>query len=313
MYKSEGPRGEGEKATPAAEQGTKVPQKEENVPAESASAEERAGIVPAESDGAAQKGAGKAGGARAVLRALRGFLLGEPCACIACGADVFARGAHFCARCKERFPFNAGAVCPKCGRAVAEEGGLCLECKAALPVYSYARSAYRYEGEAVRLIKAFKTGGRHLAGPIADDMAPLVSLFPQADLLLPVPMTASARRRRGYDQAALLARALSRRCGLPVAETVLQKVRETAVQKTLSRRERAKNLEGCFHVHERKRCRGKVILLVDDVMTTGATADACAKALYGAGAREVCLLTAAAVPFRQNGEGPQGSAPPAGP
>lgn len=236
-------------------------------------------------------------------RALREGLLGKNCVCAVCGADVFEREEHFCARCRAAFPYNAGFVCSKCGRAVGDDYPVCTECKTDLPAYERAKSAYRYEGEAVRLIRAFKTGARYLAEALAADMAPLLAAFPDAQLLLPVPMTKRAVRRRGYNQAVLLARELGGRSGLPVAETMLLKTRETGVQKTLSRRERAENLQGSFRVRERALCRGKAIVVVDDVMTTGATANACARALYGAGAGKVYLLTAASVPLRLPGDG----------
>lgn len=226
---------------------------------------------------------------------LRSFLFGGGLTCASCGADLFSE-ERFCERCLEKLPFNAGYICEKCGRSIGEDYPVCLECKADMPSYTEARSAFRYEGDIVRLVKKFKTGSKYLADVFAEYMAPLVpAAFPDADFFAFVPMTERAEKRRGYNQSRLLAQALSARSGVAAEEGVLVKTRETSSQKELSRKERAVNLKGSFRVHERSLCRGKSVVLVDDVLTTGATANAVASALFGAGARKVYVLTLASV------------------
>lgn len=255
-------------------------------------------------DGEKQNGIGekvKEAGRAAVLiaREVGKRMFSGGLTCVNCGTDLFSDG-HFCEHCLDTLPLNSGFICDKCGRAIGEDYPVCLECKAAMPTYTAARSAFVYEGDIVRLVKKFKTGGKYLAEAFAERMLPtLVSVFSDADLLAFVPMTNRAKKRRGYNQSELLAAELSLRTGIPLERELLVKVRDTSAQKELSRRERAENLKGCFRVHERKLCRGKTIVLVDDVMTTGATANAIASALFGAGAKQVYLLTFASVPDRR--------------
>lgn len=232
-------------------------------------------------------------------------VFGKNCVCAACGEDVFS-DSLFCGRCLASLPANAGYICSKCGRAIEADYPVCLECKAHMPEYDAARSAFRYEGQVIGLIKKLKTGGRYLAEAFAERMEPIMQkYFADADLLVCVPMTEAARKKRGYNQAALLASALFRRCGVAYAPEALVKLRDTAAQKQLSAAERAKNLAGSFRVHERALCRGRHIVIVDDVLTTGATADAVAKALRGAGAERVYVLTAASVVYRERQHSPE--------
>lgn len=273
---------------------------------------------------AAQRAAARAERAKKLRRLLElahEAVFGKNCVCAACGEDVFDDG-FFCAHCLAELPLNDGYVCSKCGRAIEADYPVCLECKAHMPLYDAARSAFRYEERVVGLIKRFKTGGRYLAAALAARMAPLLAdSFPNADLIVSVPMTDKALKKRGYNQAELLADALSLRSGIPYAPAALVKTRDTAAQKHLTAAERAQNLAGSFRVHERALCRGRHVVIVDDVLTTGATADAVAKALRGAGAARVYVLTAASVPYRERPRTPEqalsadekGSAPPAPP
>ena len=125
--------------------------------------------------------------------------------------------------------------------------------------------------------------------------------YDQPLLLIPVPLTPSRRCERGYNQAQYLAESLQDRLlekgvQAELDKDVLQKHRETKLQKQASSKERLENVEGAYHVHKRTVCKGRTILLVDDIMTTGATGSECAKLLLSAGAREVIFLTATALP-----------------
>lgn len=230
-------------------------------------------------------------------RLLRFFAGSAVCAC--CGADLYDH-PHFCESCLRTLPFNNGPVCNKCGRATEQAYPACLECKADMPAFDAARSAFRYEGEIVRLIKQFKNGHKYLAEAFAHCMVPLLSEFETPDLIVSVPMTESAQKRRGYNQSELLAREVSTRTGIVYEGKLLVKTRETDAQKTLTAKQRSENLRGSLRVHERVKCRGKRILIVDDVLTTGATTSAAAQALLRAGALRVYVLTAASVPDKRD-------------
>lgn len=214
--------------------------------------------------------------------------------CDVCGREVFG-GERICAHCRERLPVPR-VVCPVCGRRVEEEG-VCASCKQRRPVPNMVRSRFVHEGDALRLMLRYKGGERYLAQTFALELLPLLEAFPRPDALVPVPMTARERRRRGFDQARLLAERLSAQSGIPVL-CAAEKTRETAQQKTLSRREREKNLEGCFHVGDRAAVRDKTLLIIDDTLTTGATVHALAGVLLRAKAKRVCALTLTGVEQR---------------
>lgn len=209
--------------------------------------------------------------------------------CDICGREVFA-GERVCVSCKKTLPWNDGKVCPLCGRRVKEEG-ICLECKYKRLPAERVRAPFRHEGEAARLVVRFKRGRKYLYRACAELMFPLMQKeFPDAEGIVFVPMTKKAEKVRGYNQARLLAMRLGELSGLPVLDAVV-KQRETDNQKALTRAEREKNLERCFHVTMRKEVKGKILVIVDDTLTTGATIGELASTLLRAGAKKVYALT----------------------
>lgn len=213
--------------------------------------------------------------------------------CDICGREVFGN-ERVCAQCKRELPWNNGNVCPVCGRKVREEG-ICLECKQKPVGVDMARSAFTHEGEAARLVVRFKKGKRYLYRALAELTLPLlVDEFSGADMLAFVPMTERAEKKRGYNQARLLAEELAARCAKPVLYCV-EKRKESKPQKSLSRAEREKNLEGCFHITDKNAVKGKNVLVIDDTLTTGSTVSALSDELKRAGAASVCALTVTSV------------------
>jgi ComF family protein len=111
--------------------------------------------------------------------------------------------------------------------------------------------------------------------------------------MVPVPLHIRRLRERGYNQALLLVRELSKRMGIPYEERTLAKINDTPVQIALKKRERRKNLKGAFQIKGKETIKGKSIVLVDDVYTTGATVNECSRTLLAAGAKQVTVLTVA--------------------
>ncbi len=185
-----------------------------------------------------------------------------------------------------------------CARRVDRpQGCLCSRCWDALPWYGETTAAaVAYLDPVDGLVQAFKFGGRrHLAGTFAEAMATQLAKHPAdaaaVDVVVPVPLHPLRLRERGYNQSELLARPLARALGRRMDAGALLRKIDTPHQSRLSREERLENLKGAFAVDFPERVRGRVVLLVDDVSTTGATLEACAAALRRAGAARVMPFT----------------------
>lgn len=195
---------------------------------------------------------------------------------------------YFCVCC--RTPFRNGFPLDAAGR--------CALCRAGLRAFDAACCFGAYEGVLRELIHLYKYGRmRPLAGPLSDMLAAALPRDEGFDAVVAMPLHWRRRWERGFNQAELLARATARRCGVPLVKAV-RRLRATAPQAGLSNAQRRKNVAGAFRPLPGRPLEGKRVLLVDDVMTTGATASACAAALKRAGARRVTLLALARVDRR---------------
>jgi len=158
------------------------------------------------------------------------------------------------------------------------------------PPYAHVIAYGLYEGVLKEAISRFKFYGlRRLSRPLGGLLPGLT--IPESDAIVPVPLTAKGLKQRGFNQSLLIARVVSKKTGTPLNIDTLLKIRETPPQVGLSASERHKNLAGAFTA--KGHLKGSRILLVDDVVTTGATAAACSKALLKAGAQEVIVLAIA--------------------
>lgn len=215
------------------------------------------------------------------------------------------RQGQVCAACFGRTNLISAPLCDRCGVpfASASQAGadaLCPACRAHPPVFRQARAALRYDEHARRLILPLKHADRVELAPVLAGMMLRAGavLLARADVLVPVPLHRRRLFRRKYNQAAVLAFALGRISGGRVLPDALMRTRATAPLDEKTPEERAREVAGSFQVRPTRQGRiaGQAVLLIDDVMTSGATANACAAALIDAGARSVDVLAAARVP-----------------
>ncbi|NBO18234.1 MAG: ComF family protein, partial [Proteobacteria bacterium] len=205
-----------------------------------------------------------------------------------------------CAECWERVVFLSEPDCAACGHPFeyAQLGAaLCAGCMADPPPYTQARAVLRYDEHSRALITRLKYAdqGQLAAGYGAWLAARGQALLAHSDVIVPVPLHYWRFVQRRYNQSALLAYALAKKCPLKVIPDALTRTRHTRPQAALSRQQRQKNVRGAFAITARhaQALAGKRVLLIDDVMTTAATIHECTKALLGGGAAEVRVLTLA--------------------
>jgi ComF family protein len=236
---------------------------------------------------------------RAGLRTAADLVL--PPTCLACRKPVGEPGG-LCPLCWNGIGFIERPYCEKLGTPFVSETGEGLLSPAAIadpPAYDRARAAMRFGDVARELVHLMKYGDRlDLARPFGRWMVRAGrELLADADALVPVPLHWSRLFQRRFNQSALLARSISRHAGTPVLDDVLQRTRATPPQVGLARKERAQNVQGAFAVAPgaRVHVKGRKLIVIDDVLTSGATADACARVLRRAGASRVDVLVLARV------------------
>lgn len=219
-----------------------------------------------------------------------------PSRCPNCGTLLLrlSRGP-LCEPCWRALPRHRAAAC-RCGLPLLPGRPLCPRCRRGRQTLAAGASLGPYEGSLRVVLHELKYAGRRrvagrLAALLLEDEA-VRRLVLSSEALVPVPLHRRRLRARGFNQAELLARELGRRCGVRV-ESVLVRRHETRPQSELRPAERRRNVRGAFALRAGSAVAGRVVTLVDDVLTTGATAGACAEVLLAAGAGEVRLLTAA--------------------
>ena len=232
---------------------------------------------------------------RKTLHALSDLLLPFDYQCMHCRMHRSMReGSCFCHACREALDaLSLMTLCPRCLKPRAS----CV-CGGSSTYYA----AYRYGDIAAELIQHFKYD--HVMGiafALARQSEPLARVAASGmDAFVPVPLYSRKQRERGFNQAEILARKWTRYTSLPV-NMLLRRIRDTQSQTHLTRAERAENVRGAFVVSDKDAARGKRLVLVDDVLTTGATVEECARMLLQSGAAEVRVLTVAAAGLAQDG------------
>ena len=238
------------------------------------------------------------GATRTMLRAAVDLALPQLCA--ACREPVEGRG--LCPACWSKLSFITRPYCERLGIPFVYDPGpgiLSMEAIADPPAYHRARAAVRFDDVARALVHGLKYGDRL-------DLAPMMGrwvshagreILAEADALVPVPLHWRRMWARRFNQSAMLAAAISKESGVPIAAGALKRVKPTAQQVGLSRTERAQNVQGAFRVPPEGKAAvaGRRLVLVDDVLTSGATVEGCARALLRAGAANVDVLIFARV------------------
>jgi ComF family protein len=222
-----------------------------------------------------------------VVRALLSMVV--PPLCCACREPEFS-GQPLCPSCSSRLVALSEHRCARCGSPAAAPIPRCRECQARALAFERAWSPFAYETVARRMVAALKSSGAlPLAALMAEELAERAPPALLSGTLVPVPAHARRRRRHGFNQAAAIARALARRTRLPVRD-VLVRTAARPPQVGLERRGRLTNARGSVRLRRGVRAPGRSVL-VDDVYTTGATLDACARALLGSGSGSVVAIT----------------------
>ena len=216
-----------------------------------------------------------------------------PRRCELCDGLLRKKELYVCTDCRDAVRFIRGLVCRKCGRPTEEGVLLCKTYAEHRHAFEQSVSPYEYRDEMRRSVLRFKCSGRaeyaeFFARSMAVYAAEKIRLW-KTELIVPVPVHPARKRKRGYNQSALIARILSSEWELPFDEKLLIRRKRTKPQTELDRTERQKNVAKAFRC-ERSRSVPGTVLLIDDILTTGSTLDACAEELKKAGAEKVYAL-----------------------
>lgn len=220
--------------------------------------------------------------------------------CICCGSLIDGtRNYSLCDRCMKKLHWINGRTCDKCGKALPEtyRENFCYDCMMYSHRFSRGYSCLTYGMYERELLFDFKYRGKaYLAEKFADILYDRMACEDiEADVIIPVPVSVKRLRSRGYNQSQLMAEKLSAKWGVPVLKNVLLRKKDTPFLRGFAPAERENVLSDAFFISEKgkEKVRSKRILLVDDICTTGATADACSGELLDKGAADVMLLTLA--------------------
>lgn len=216
--------------------------------------------------------------------------------CLSCGKEIF-ENQKICDDCLKQLPYNDKYICYHCGRQTVAPEQYCTTCKGNLTALDKCRSFFVYKKPISTMIMRLKYGNqRYLVEYFAGCLAKIyLQNYFNADGLVYVPMTKKDFLKRGYNQSKLLAESLSNMVNVPVLDCLVKKI-QTKRQATLTREQRIKNLKDAFKVANKNLVKDKTLVIIDDVSTTGATAQAIAEKLKNAGAKNVYLISVASTP-----------------
>ena len=235
------------------------------------------------------------------LEKLENFLF-KSHSCICCAGECdLDNDYQICSKCKDKIEFIGNTFCLKCGDKIGDGYDFCVNCKDTSYHFDYSRSVMCYDEVSAPIILRFKYNGYKIyKEPLAHL---LFDYYKQSDIVVDcvtyVPMPETREKERGYNQAKELAVEFAKLSGLPLLD-VLARRDDKIKQTTLSAEERKQNIKNSFCTINKACVKNKVVLLIDDVSTTGATSSECAKVLKQAKARSVCVLTVCKTPREIN-------------
>lgn len=220
-----------------------------------------------------------------------------PVRCPICDKVLPAGQKHVCDTCLPKLEFPTGKRCNRCSKPVLDEQDYCEDCRKKQSSFLDGRAVLLYNTIMQESIARFKYCGRQeyseFYGTLLWEREGDWLQRMGADLLVPVPLHAAKYRSRGYNQAALVAKALGRLSGIPVAEQLLIRSKKTIPQKELSGKERIRNLQAAFvgdlkvrELYQSAKC----VIIIDDIYTTGSTVEACARVLQTMNFKKICFL-----------------------
>ena len=226
------------------------------------------------------------------------FFFPQNVKCLFCKTEDGGYG--ICDKCLSNLPFISGKACSKCGAPI-NTGNVCFECKHTIHYFDKSFSIFNYENEIKQTIISFKQARKkYIAKPLSHIIADYFDkLEIPFDTIIPMPIHPNRLKTRGFNQSELLLDVINSRYGR-VYNNVLVRVKDTTHQTGLSQANRQKNLEHAFKVVDKQKVRNKIVLIFDDIYTTGATLDECAKTLKKAGAVKVYGLTLAHSVFNKS-------------
>ncbi|MDD6811969.1 MAG: ComF family protein [Lachnospiraceae bacterium] len=219
-----------------------------------------------------------------------------PRRCPVCDKAVKPFGNLICEECKEKMEYIKAPFCLKCGKELKEKRAVfCHDCSAKEHIYDRGMALFTYSSVADSIYRFKYRGRQEYAAYYGERMAKLLGsriLAIKPDALVPVPIHSSKKRKRGYNQAEVLAEELGTRLGIPVKKNLIKRVKKTVPMKDLSAQERQNNLKKAFKI-----CHNDVkldtIVIIDDIYTTGSTVDAVAKEFRQAGVKHIYFVTLA--------------------
>ena len=231
------------------------------------------------------------------LRSMRELCF--PSRCLSCAKQLDGAAILFCTDCRGKLNFISKPLCLRCGRTfLAGENHYCYVCLDKPWFFTKARAIFIYNDVIAKTIHGLKYGGRkeclETFGQLKKEADPCLDLF-QPDIIMPVPLHAKRLRQRGFNQSLLLARIFFPEQKEKIDCDTLIRCLDTTPQTTLRGEERRKNMANAFRVMDLEKVKGKKIMIIDDVFTTGTTVNECSRTLKNAGAREIQVLTLARV------------------